>query len=214
MSSRDKEYWEAFYVRAQTTPAPSLFARLCVEKHVRAGMTLFEAGCGNGTDALAFAAAEADVTAVDQCEVTIASLCATHRGLPNLQFLADDFVRYRHTKPLDVFYARFTLHAILAKDEALLLRNVREALAPGGLMLLEFRGRKNELNGMGRRFPDDASMFEHEGHRRRFIDAEDLAGRLAAGGMDILNYEEKPGFSPFEGRDETFARIIARAPLN
>ncbi len=149
---------------------------------------------------------------MDQCDISISKLMAVHKDLSNLRFLAGDFVRHRYEAPLDAFYSRFTLHAIKSDEEKVLVKKVRDVLSPGGLMLLEFRGRKNELNGLGREVPDEAYMFEYEGHKRRFIDTEELAGRLAHDGMDILMCEEKPGFSPFQGKDETFARIIARAP--
>lgn len=211
MPLSDKEYWEAFYARSQLTKEPSPFAKLCAKEYVGCGKVFFEAGCGNGRDALALSDAGAFVTAMDQCEQSIARLKHAYEGNARLRFLSGDFVRHAYAAPLDAFYSRFTLHAIAADEEKSLLEMVRKALSSGGLMLLEFRGMKNELNGVGRQVPGEAHMFEHEGHRRRFIDTAKLAGRLARGGMDILMCEEKPGFSPFQGKDETFARVIARA---
>jgi len=211
MASSDKSYWEAFYARSQLTKEPSPFARLCAAEYVGRGKALFEAGCGNGRDAVALAAAGATVMAMDQCEQSISRLAQAHQDVASLRFVAGDFVRYPYAAPLDAFYSRFTLHAVASDEERSLLKNVRKALSSGGLMLLEFRGRKNELNGLGVQVPGEAHMFEYEGHRRRFIDTAELAGRLADGGMEILVCEEKPGFSPFQGEDETFARIIARA---
>lgn len=211
MPHADRNYWEAFYERSGLTTEPSPFARSCIERYVRPGHRLVEAGCGNGRDAVALAMAGAAVTAIDQCAKTIAKLEGANRPLKGLRFVADDFVRYAYAPPLDVFYSRFTLHAVGAKDEKLLLEAVTGVLSPGGYLLLEFRGRKNELNGVGRPVEGEEFMFEHEGHRRRFIDSEALAGRLADAGMDILACEEKPGFSPFQGKDEVFARIIAKS---
>lgn len=211
MHSSDKEYWEAFYARSQLTKEPSPFAKLCAQEYVGRGKVFFEAGCGNGRDALALSSAGAFVTAMDQCEQSISRLSHEYKGNSRLRFLSGDFVRHAYAAPLDAFYSRFTLHAIAADEEKLLLEMVRKVLSPGGLMLLEFRGMKNELNGVGRKVTGEAHMFEHDGHRRRFIDTAELAARLACGGMDILMCEEKPGFSPFQGKDETFARVIAQA---
>ena len=214
MANSDKEYWDAFYARSQLTKAPSHFARLCAEKYVAPGQIVVEAGCGNGRDAVALAGTGASVTAIDQCELSIAELRKAHGTLANLKFVADDFVTYAYPKPLHVFYSRFTLHSIGASDKKALLEKVIRALSPGGYTLLEFRGRKNELNGMGRPVPGEEFMYEYEGHKRRFIDGDKVVERLAVAGMEILAYEEKPGFSPFVGKDETFVRIIARSPKN
>lgn len=211
MLNKDKDYWEAFYALSNLTKEPSLFAKTCAEKYVSAGHRLCEAGCGNGRDAVALASTGAFVTAIDQCERSISKLQGAHESSGNLRFIAADFVIYPYSKPLDVFYSRFTLHAICGKEEKTLLDNVIGVLSPGGYMLLEFRGRKNELNGLGIPVPGEEFMFEYEGHRRRFIDSDKLAQRLALADMDILKYEEKTGFSPFQGKDETFARIIARS---
>ena len=211
MPSSDKEYWEAFYARAELTKEPSPFAKLCAKEYVGHGKVLFEAGCGNGRDALALSNAGSFVTAMDQCEQSITRLKLAHEGNSRLRFLSGDFVRHTYDAPLDAFYSRFTLHAIAADEERLLLEMVRKALSSGGLMLFEFRGLKNELNGVGRPVAGEPYMFELDGHRRRFIDTAELAKRLACSGMDILMCEEKSGFSPFQGKDETFARIIARA---
>lgn len=212
MSNADKNYWEAFYALSNLTTEPSPFAKLCAERYVLPGQHLYEAGCGNGRDAIALAMAGACVTAIDQCEKTIARLEIANRSLAGLRFLAADFVKLPYPKPIDVFYSRFTLHAIRCEDEKLLLDNVMRVLSPGGYLLLEFRGRKNELNGMGMPVPGEEFTFEYEGHRRRFIDSQNLTARLADAGMEIVTCEEKPGFSPFQGKNETFARVIARSP--
>lgn len=211
MPKSDKEYWEAFYARSGLTTNPSPFAVFCAERYVKPGQVLFEAGCGNGRDAVHLARAGALVTAIDQCDESVARLELANRSLDNLRFVAADFVMYSYAPPLDVFYSRFTLHAVGANDEKKLLETVTGVLSPGGYLLLEFRGRKNELNGIGRTVDGEEFMFEHEGHRRRFIDSEMLASRLNKAGLEILMAEEKPGFSPFQGKDETFARIIARS---
>jgi len=212
MGEHDKEYWEAFYAKSGLTREPSLFARYCAANLVTPGHRLVEAGCGNGRDAVALANAGASVTAIDQCEQTIARLKEEHAGVARLRFEADDFVRhpYGADEPMDAFYSRFTLHAISAAEESVLLGAVIKGLRAGGLILMEFRGRKNELNGLGRPATNEPFVFEYEGHRRRFIDTEALALRLVGAGVDILSCEERPSFSPFQGKDETFARIIGR----
>jgi ubiquinone/menaquinone biosynthesis C-methylase UbiE len=214
MASSDKEYWDAFYLYSQLTSEPSRFAILCAEKYVVPGQVVVEAGCGNGRDAVTLAETGASITAIDQCEQSIAELRKAHGNLSNLKFLADDFVTYAYPKPLDVFYSRFTLHAVGASDKNALLEKVMRALSPGGYLLLEFRGRKNELNGIGRPVHGEVFMYEHEGHKRRFIDSEKVVQQLTDAGMEILVFEEKPGFSPFEGKDETFARVVARSRRN
>ena len=170
MPSPDKNYWDAFYASSRLTKEASPFAKLCAAEYVSPGKALFEAGCGNGRDAVALSGAGAFVTAMDQCEGSISRLTLEHSGDNRLRFLAGDFLQHAYAAPLDAFYSRFTLHAIGSGEERSLLGRVREVLSPDGLMLLEFRGRKNELNGLGRKIPGEENMFEYEGHRRRFID--------------------------------------------
>ena len=205
----DKKYWEDYYLKYRTPSVPSAFARHCLKKYLQFGQTLLELGCGNGRDAVFFATQGLWVTAVDQCAEELAFLQSCEL-MENLKFECSDFTRLpEETIPFDAVYSRFTLHAIDRAGEARVLRWCGSHIKPGGFFLVEARGVKNEIFGLGTPVPDDPDAFIYNGHYRRFLRAEEVIGSLQKLGFETFG-EERRGFAPFYGKDEIFLRIIAR----
>lgn len=213
----DAAYWERYY-RAHREPGdPSRFARHVAERHLTPGARLLELGCGNGRDAVYLAGRGAHVVAVDRCEPEVAFLAERH-GSDTLGFVCADFTRLTGAEGVvalrcfDVIYARFTLHSVARVGQQRVVDGLTDLLDPGGsrLVAFEFRGLRNELLGVGDPVGEDGDTYVHDGHTRRFIDADALADELRSRGFSIVEASEQRGFSPFGDTDETFARIIAR----
>ena len=132
----DKKYWEKFYEtngRMDDIIHCSTFAQFCLEKFFSQGVqNIVELGSGNGRDAIYFAQHALNTIAIDQ---SIIAIEIEKEGLDDsvirylhpkaLNFISED---YSHYGSIDVFYSRFTIHAITKNDEEELLPKIYKAL--------------------------------------------------------------------------------------
>lgn len=204
----DKGYWDTYYGSNRLVEEPSLFAQFVLGTHVEPGDTLIELGCGNGRDSLFFAQNGVRVHAVDQSENAIA-LLADKNPFPHLSAEVGDFTNLGKRDPFDHVYSRFTLHTITEEEEDRVIAWAFGHLKDGGKFLIEARGRKNELYGLGEPVPKEPHAYIYENHYRRFIDIDTLQKKLKAQGFEIIFAEERPGFAPFNDSDQHFIRMIA-----
>ncbi len=206
----DRHYWENFYKLHGTVKKPSPFAEFVMDKHLTAGDTLAELGCGNGRDSIFFAEQGVIVTAIDQCQEEMDSLSKATEDLENITFACADFTKLAPIGNLDAVYSRFTLHSVTEDGEDSTIAWAKENLAEEGLLLIEARGQKNALFGKGEPVPDVPGAFIHDDHFRRFINFDALQKKLQTEGFTISYAAEEPGFSPFNGEDQAFIRIVAQ----
>jgi tellurite methyltransferase len=205
----DKDYWEAFYATQNKELKPSLFAKYVVEYIAKEPHKLIELGCGNGRDAILFANNKLNVLAIDQCKSEIDFLSRTYSLLENIQFKHKDFTRLTNDQKFDVVYSRFTLHSISSEQEKQVLNWAFQNLNSNGFFCIEARGQKNEIYGKGNPVEGEKDAFILDNHYRRFINLDLLCKELKNIGFIIKKAEEKKGFAPFNGEDETYIRIIA-----
>ena len=85
----DKNYWKNIYSKQSEGEQPSQFAKYIAETIIIEEKSIIELGCGNGRDAIFFANANAQVTALDQCDNIIELLnhryVVPYRGIFNGQ---------------------------------------------------------------------------------------------------------------------------------
>jgi tellurite methyltransferase len=204
----NKEYWEKYYAQCREPFRPSLFAEHIL-KYIQPQKKLIELGCGNGRDSVFLAKKGLYVTAVDQCVKEVRYLSEKH-GSENISFFAADFTALADEEFYDYVYSRFTLHAVSTDGQASVFDWLSRNLAKDGYFFLEVRGRKNELNGLGQAVEGEPHAFIYNDHYRRFLDLTELLLVLEDMGFDVIEGVESKGFSPFEGTDETFIRVIAQ----
>lgn len=149
---RDTGYWNQYYKKISCLTKPSRFARFARfvrTNYLSEGAALLELGCGNGRDSLFFAAQGLKVTAVDASDYAITELA--QRNVSNAEFICGDFVESPsiYSRQYDFCYSRFSLHAINAEQENLLLRNVKNSLNGGGKFFIEVRSVNDPLFGKG-----------------------------------------------------------------
>lgn len=211
---RDTGYWNHYYKKTGDLTKPSRFARFVRANYLSEGSALLELGCGNGRDSLFFAAQGLKVTAIDASDYAIAEL--VQRGVDNAEFICGDFVEAPsiYSRQYDFCYSRFSLHAITAAQEDLLLRNVKNSLDGGGKFFIEVRSVNDPLFGKGT--PVTAvgggylkNCFIYDGHFRRFIDKAELEENLLTKGFKIEYSEENTGFAPFGTQDPPVIRVVA-----
>jgi tellurite methyltransferase len=206
----DKNYWENFYKQQNEKLEPSLFAKYVLENLAKRGHALVELGCGNGRDAIFFASEGLNVKAIDQCQHEISVLNAKYKNSRNLIFHADDFTSLSDIDLVDIIYSRFTIHSISKEQEQRTLEWTYRNSKTGGYFCIEVRGQKNEIYKLGEQVKGETDAFIYNGHYRRFINFDDLCQSLEQIGFTIFFAAEQKGFAPFEGKDETYVRIIAQ----
>lgn len=204
----DKEYWKKYYKHQGAPLESSLFAQFVLDNHLRGEHSLIELGCGNGRDSIFFASHGIDVLAVDQCDEEI-NLLAEKNNISNLKFCNKDFTRLEKLGEFDYVYSRFTLHSVTDKEEDAVINWSYDNLKKGGKILIEARGKKNELYKLGEPVPNQPDAFILDNHYRRFIDINKLSEKLKSKGFEIITKEESSGFAPFKDTDYQFIRVIA-----
>ena len=204
----DKKYWKNYYKIKNAPLQASLFAQFVLENYIKEKNSLLELGCGNVRDSFLFIYHVVDVLAVDQCENEI-SVLAEKNNIPNLKFMCADFTKLGEIGFFDNVYSRFTLHSITEKEEDDVIKWTYEHIENNGKLLIETRGKKNEIYKLGDPVHGEPDAYIYEGHFRRFIDIDRLHKKLIKAGFEVVFKEEKSGFAPFGDTDYTFIRVIA-----
>lgn len=202
-------YWNQYYKNRVCSEEPSPFAQY-VATLVEPGRDMVELGCGNGRDAVFFAAQGLQITALDMSQEAISQLQS--RNLSNAQFLCGDFVNSDIHQPdrYDYAYSRFTIHSINQNQEQVLLGNIFRGLRPGGKLLIEVRGINDPLFGKGKQVERNA--FFYDNHYRRFIVLDELTQSLERHGFRVEYAQERTGFAPYGNDDPPVIRIVAVKP--
>lgn len=202
-------YWNQYYKNGVCAQEPSPFAQY-VATLVEPGREMVELGCGNGRDAVFFAARGLRITALDMSQEAIAQL--QRRNLSNVQFLCGDFVNSDVHRPdsFDYAYSRFTLHSINRNQEQVLLSNLFRGLRAGGKLFIEVRGVNDPLFGKGKQVERNA--FFYDNHYRRFIVLDELVESLERHGFRVEYAQERTGFAPYGNDDPPVIRVVAAKP--
>jgi tellurite methyltransferase len=205
----DKNYWAVFYKKHKAVEYPSPFAEFCYENYVSEGQSMIELGCGNGRDARYFFGQGCRVIALDQSPVEV--IFNSKSGASESQFISTDFVNYDFSKhgETDIFYSRFSLHAINADQEAILMEKVFANLKPGGLFLIEARTTRDPLCGEGKEVEPNAFVTDHY---RRFLNTQKFIEDSVSIGYRLLYFIEKSGLSPYGDEDPVLMRIVLEKP--
>lgn len=211
MSKNSSEaYWEKYYQSGAAPAEPSNFASFVMAKHVDAGQSLIELGCGNGRDAHFFAANGLEVVAVDQCAAELEELSNKNGTLSNLRYSADDFTAMPDSdEKFDAIYSRFTLHSVNAEGQKRTLEWCARNLANLGKLCIETRGKKNEIYQKGEPVDGESDAFVYEDHYRRFVDFDEFTKDVESTGLSIVDASEETGYAPFGDTDYHFIRVIA-----
>ena len=180
-------HWENWY-SAHCRSEPSPFARWvpCV---LQPASVLLEVGCGDGIDAMYYAAQGHHVTATDQAEIVCPSTFYP-------RFLKADAREALGLRAWDAVIGRFLLHAMPEHEAGLFLDAVHKWLSPGGVAAFEFR---TNLDGLV------------TDHFRRAVDIADVERALLKNGnMELIHCSVGTGRSVVNGEDPKLGRVVVR----
>lgn len=206
----ERYYWESFYKQSNAIEQESLFAKFCLNNFFIKNPFIIELGCGNGRDSIYFLENSCKVLGIDLSDTAIEIAKNNACGFAEAQFIKDDFTNLKNIGNFDVVYSRFTLHSVSQEKQKEVLKFAYKQLVKNGLFCIEVRGKKNELYCKGSKVVDEKDAYIYEDHYRCFVDFEDLKNDLICLGFGIEFSAEERGFSPFQGENQTFIRVIAR----
>jgi SAM-dependent methyltransferase len=149
---------------------------------------LLEVGCGDGIDAMYYAAQGYHVTATDPAEIVWPSSF-------NPRFLKADAREALGLRAWDAVIGRFLLHAMTEHEAGLFLESVPKWLSPGGVAVFEFR---TNLDGL------------RADHFRRAVDIADVERALLVNGMELIHSSVGTGRSVVNGEDPKLGRVVVR----
>ena len=213
VNNMESKYWDEYYKKHGKDNGISInssFAEFCQKNYFDGKeLSVVELGSGNGRDAIYFAHKGHKVHALDQSTVAIEiEMKQIHKNVGDQIFpKAVDFIRenYSEYDAIDVFYSRFTLHAISKQDEEIILPKVYDALRDGGLFCIEVRTTKDELFGQGESKGENAYVTDHY---RRFIDTEKFLPRMKEMGYKVLYFLESDNLSVYKNDNPVLMRLI------
>jgi len=210
----DKEYWEEYYKNDENLTgerSPSNFAVFCNDEFFSENDVIVDLGAGSGRDSLYFVHLGHTVYSLDQCESPsdLKDSLIAEDIEDRLQMIIGDFVNYDYSllPHVDVFYSRFTLHAIKLAEENVILSKVFDKLKLGGRICIEARTIKDDLFGVGQHICDTTYMTDH---CRRFIDTHNFISKLLKLGFELEFFHESKGFSRQKDNDPHLMRVIAQ----
>jgi tellurite methyltransferase len=209
----DKKYWDGYYQQHgqdKGISKCSSFAKFCLDSFfTERGLNIVELGSGNGRDAVYFAHHKLNTIAIDQSIVAIniekESLrdeVAQYLQPKSLDFINEDYSKY---KSIDIFYSRFTIHAITKSDEEKLMPNIYSALNANGLFCIEVRTTKDSLFGVGEDCGNNTFITDH---KRRFIDSQVFLNQALVLGFKLLYFVETDDLSVYKNDNPVLMRII------
>ena len=209
----DKNYWDNYYYnhsKDKGIQECSTFAKFCLDKFfIKDELNIVELGSGNGRDALYFARHQLNIIAIDQSTIAreVEKESLEDNVVKYLDIRSQDFIREDYSKynSIDVFYSRFTIHAINKKDEELLLPNLYNSLNNGGLLCIEVRTTKDSLFGVGEDCGENTYITDH---KRRFIDSSIFLNQVLKLGFKLLYFTEENNLSIYKGDNPVLMRII------
>lgn len=204
----DTTYWNNFYDQPLShLSEPSSFATFIYNKllHEDDFVHVVDLGAGTGRDAHFFQK-YGHVTAIEMSEKAIEKInskCISK----NITTIHTDFTTYDYSQvsDIDIFYSRFTLHAISDQQERVLLENIYNNLKPGKYAAIECRTTKDSLYKIGDRVTDNTYMTDHH---RRFVDSQKFIKSVLDIKFKIVYFNESKGLSILDQDDPTLMRII------
>ena len=128
-----KNYWDGFYLGGDAPVSPSNFSEF-VLNYIKDKKSLLDIGCGNGRDSLFFESNGINVISVDN------SKNIDFIGNKNNFHIIDvEKINFK----VDVYYARFFIHAISEEILDKLLNNLYSLMEKDSLFVFETRSTKN-----------------------------------------------------------------------
>jgi cyclopropane fatty-acyl-phospholipid synthase-like methyltransferase len=209
----DKKYWENYYSHKKAVHYPSPFAEYCVKRGLVKNSVVLDIGCGNGRDSFYFVENSAEhVIGIDQSEVAISNNTNNIDNLEHfhknqIEFSAVDFVNldsYCGISP-DLYYSRFTFHAITHKEQLEFIAILSSTMKPGSVCAIEARTVNDKTFQNGTIIDDNTNFTDHH---RCFSIPNNVIKDVIKHNFEIIYFEESTDFAKFNNEAPSVMRLI------
>ncbi|MBH10751.1 MAG: hypothetical protein CMG74_10460 [Candidatus Marinimicrobia bacterium] len=209
----DKKYWNKYYKnhgKDVELISASSFAQFCIKRFLKDKKTILELGSGNGRDAFYFLTKGHKVIALDQSHIGLEvdykldkfESIRSNIILKSCDFVKEDFSQFGS---IDVFYSRFTLHAINNDDEKTLISKIYDSMNKNGMLLIEARTINDPLFGKGNQVGKNEFVTDHY---RRFINSNKFISKALSIGFKLKYFNEQNGLSIYKDDDPVLMRVL------
>jgi len=198
-------YWDNFYNQNNKIEEPSSFCKYVIEylnKNNKKDNKIIDLGCGNCRDLNYFEYNKFKIDGID---------LYTTINKPNV--LKQDMVSYKYTD-YDIYYSRFSLHALELTNINKFLENVHNCMNNGSLFFIETRSIK------GTKY-EDLEFIEYnfksgigDYHNRTLFNFNYLLKLLDELNFNIIYKQESNGLSIFNNEDPYLIRLILQKKQN
>jgi SAM-dependent methyltransferase len=157
-------------------------------------LRVLELGCGQGKQAVDLAHAGYRVSAFDRSPVAIAAARRNAKKVGvTVDFLEQDLTRALpyHSHFFSGAFSHLSLHYFDDMKTREIFNELARVLKPGGLLFFTARSVRDPFYGQGDWLSRD--LYCHEGHVRRFFDAEYIVKELADWNIRFVDYYKIDG---------------------
>jgi phosphorylcholine metabolism protein LicD len=167
---------------------------------------MIDLGCGNGRDLFHFLQSGYNCTGIDN-STEICKILQSHNNEINV--ICDSFIDYDYNN-FDIYYSRFTLHALSYNDVLRFINNISENMNENSLLFIETRStigtEYEELDYIEANFKSGIGEI----HKRTLFKKECLV-KLFNKKSIFCEFEiEDKGLSPYMGEDPYLIRLVLK----
>ncbi len=202
VSSKKNSYWNKYYSKTNVISKPSDFAKFVLEKIKKTEGFLIDVGCGNGRDTFFFIKNKIQTIGCDRSLTVVKKNNNLKKVFSKINFCKKNI---RLKRKVNIFYARFFIHAISLKEEEIFFDNIKKNTFSTCQIFLEFRTDKDPLMQKGKYL----SKYERfTDHYRRFINVDRFVKRMKKLKIDILFLKTSNKFAVFKKDKPHICRVI------
>jgi UDP-N-acetylglucosamine 2-epimerase (non-hydrolysing) len=202
-------YWNNFYkLYNNFNYEPSTFFNFVIEylKDYPEHKTLIDLGCGNGRDLIHFSKNGLNCYGIDYSNVACTIL---KKRNSELNIICDSFIDYDY-KGFDIYYSRFTLHAVNYENVLKFIHNISERMSEKSLLFIETRSimgtEYSDLDYYEANFNSGIGDF----HDRTLFKKDYLINLFNKKDIFVEYELEDKGLSPYKGDDPYLIRLVLR----
>jgi SAM-dependent methyltransferase len=203
-----KTYWNKFYKdNFNFNDKPSSFCQFVAQylKSYPKHITLIDLGCGNGRDLLYFVNIGYKSTGIDKSDAVYYAL-SRHN---NINMICDSFVSYDYSD-YDIYYSRFTIHAISYDEVLEFIKNLSIKMKIGSILFIETRS----IKGTGYENMEWCKVSFSSGigseHSRTLFSIDHLIMLFVTCGLTLEFKIDDNNLSVFNGENPYLIRLVFR----
>jgi UDP-N-acetylglucosamine 2-epimerase (non-hydrolysing) len=205
----EQNYWNFFYKNNYNFEEnPTSFFYFVIEylKDYPDHKTIIDLGCGNGRDFIHFKKNNYIVTGIDSSK-EICNFLKEKYNTNNI--ICDSFVNYGY-KDYDIYYSRFSLHALVYIDVLRFVDNISKQMNEKSLLFIETRSIKGTEYEKFDYYESNFKSGVGDYHNRTLFKKDYLIKIFNEKDLFVEYEEENNGLSVYKDEDPFLIRLVLR----